>query len=108
MRWTALTAIAAAAAVAFAAVPADAATRKKVRSYQSQQYVQTTGRAPARITVRRARSFLDPGTEVLPRSQPYTDYALPPLSYPNRNWDVTDSYRFPLPRPLELPGYTWY
>jgi hypothetical protein len=62
-----------------AAAPAEAAKKRGMRTaeaYPGARYYRGP-RAPARITVRRARSFLDPGTEVLPYSQSYTDYALP-------------------------------
>jgi hypothetical protein len=54
-------------------------------------------RQRTRITVRRPRSFLDPGTEVLPLSRSYTDYAMPPLYHPSRIWDTTGAFRSPLP-----------
>jgi hypothetical protein len=86
MRLGTLTALAAAAAVVLAAWPADAQTRKRTRSnFESYQdykakraNARIAGRPSARITVRRARSFLDPGTEVEEMSRSYTDYAIPP------------------------------
>jgi hypothetical protein len=56
------------------------------------------------------RSFLDPGTEVLPGEEKYMDYAFPPgysplqvvsgsaspAGWQNPNW--------PLPGPFDLPG----
>lgn len=102
MRWTMLSAVTLAAAVALASAPADAQTR---RQYQIEKKKQ---RAATRITVRRARSYLDPGTEVLPRSQSYTDYIVTPLQRPNDAWDPARSYRFPLPGGAtgpELPGF---
>ncbi len=102
MRWTILTAVALAAAVALTSAPADAQTR---RQYQVEKQKQ---RASTRITVRRARSYLDPGTEVLPRSRSYTDYAVPPMYRPNDAWDPARSWRFPLPGGAtgpELPGF---
>jgi len=58
-----------------------------------------------RITVRRARSFLDPGTEVLPLSQAYTDYIYPPLYSPTRSWDTTGAYTSPLPGGTPWTGW---
>jgi hypothetical protein len=102
MRWTTLTAIAVAAGFVLASWPADAQTRRRVRQDLESYQVK---RPPTRITVRRARSYLDPGTEVLPMSRSYTDYAIPPNHYPSRIWDTTNHYRFPLPDQFYLPGY---
>lgn len=101
----------AAATVAFATWPNDAdAQRRRVTRYQQEAYpgagyAYERPRSRTRITVRRARSYLDPGTEVLPRSRSYTDYAFPPLWYPSRSWDPTGARRFPLPGAYELPGF---
>jgi hypothetical protein len=65
MRIQALIAIAAGLAV-LAAVPADAATKKKKKRYEN--------RAHFSITVRKHRSFLDAGTEVRPGEKGYHDY----------------------------------
>jgi hypothetical protein len=89
MRWATVTALAIAAAVVLTAWPADAQTRKRApRNFESYQdwkakraNARISGRPSARITVRRERSFLDPGTEVEPMSRSYTDYALPPGGY---------------------------
>ena len=126
MRWMTLAAVAtAAAAVTLTSLAADAAPRPRAqaegyeaypgapvvaqgagrRAARTTRVVRTTrrtvtsGRAPARITVVRERSFLDPGTEVLPLSRSYVDYALPPTntSYPSSYWDVANTFRFPLP-----------
>ena len=89
MRWATLTALAAAAAVLLASMPADAQTRKRAaRNFESYQdwkakrayAARYAGGPRARFTVRRERSFLDPGTEVEPMSRSYTDYAIPPTS----------------------------
>jgi hypothetical protein len=101
MRWTTLTAVAVAAGFVLASWPADAQTRRRVRQDVETYQVKRTA---TRITVRRARSYLDPGTEVLPMSRSYTDYAIPPNHYPSRIWDTTNHYRFPLPDPFYLPG----
>jgi hypothetical protein len=107
MRPTTLMALAGAAAVVLASWPADAQTRKRAKtSVQRYTVTRTVAVRPAaRITVRKARSFLDPGTEVLPMSRSYTDYALPPNHYPSRIWDTTNHYRWPLPTEYDLPGY---
>jgi hypothetical protein len=85
MRWTAIAAIAAGMGLLIAAAPADAAPKKRgartAEAYPGARYYRGA-RPRARITVRRPRSFLDPGTEVQPYSQPYTDYALPLGYYP--------------------------
>lgn len=115
MRLATLSALALAAAVVLAAWPADAQTRKRARNFESYQDYKAkranaaryASRPRARITVRRERSFLDPGTEVEPMSQSYTDYAFPrsytplgvvsgpttPAGWQNPKW--------PLPGPLE-------
>ena len=116
MRLIPLTAIAAAAVVTLAAWPAEAQTRSRsggrTEAYPGARPTQTRPRVRTaretqrtRITVRKARSFLDPGTEVLPRSQSYTDYAIPPLWHPTRIWDTTGYTRSPLPDSWEFPGY---
>jgi hypothetical protein len=111
MRLSLLVALAAGIAVAAASWPvdADAQSRRRARvaaeAYPGAGYSYGRPRQSARITVRRARSFLDPGTEVLPGSQSYTDYANPPLWYPSRIWDTTGTYRFPLPDYYYVPGF---
>jgi len=79
-----------AAAVAFAAWPADAATKK---------------RSPTRVIVTK-RSYLDAGTEVKPGQRKFTDYVYPPNHTPYSYFDPTGSYRSPLPDPFWLPGYS--
>ncbi len=109
MRWTALTAVTAAVTVVLATWPAEAQTRKRARvSLERPQVTRTTvrvNRPATRITVRKARSYLDPGTEVLPMSRSYTDYALPPQYTPNDAWDPARARRYPLPDNFYLPGY---
>ena len=66
--------------------------------------VVTVARPRTRITVRRERSYLDPGREVIPYSQPYTDYVFlnrRPMDVlgPGQNLD-----RQPLTAPWELGG----
>jgi hypothetical protein len=103
----------AAAALAFAALPADAAPKKRTQaasqndvnvSSQSRRRARQT-RPRTRITVR-PRSFLDPGTDVLPGERKYLDYAIPPNSYSGLSvLDNTAFYhRSPLPGPFDLPG----
>jgi hypothetical protein len=86
----ALGAVVVAAAVAFAAWPAEAATKK---------------RSPTRVIVTK-RSYLDAGTEVKPGERKFTDYVYPPNYSPYRNYDFAGQYRYPLPDPFWLPGYT--
>jgi hypothetical protein len=103
MRLSTWTTIALAAAVVLATWPAEAAPKKRTRYEASSQ-----PRSATRITVRKARSYLDPGTEVLPYTRQYTDYALPPMGSPLDSVDPTRSYRAPLPDYFSLPGYARY
>ncbi|MBX6426975.1 MAG: hypothetical protein IRZ09_13760 [Variibacter sp.] len=111
MRLTVIAAIAGGVALLAAAAPAEAAKKRGARTAEAPVVAQQearpsprAARAPARITVRRPRSFLDPGTEVLPLSQPYTNYAVPPMHAASDMWDPSRSRRFPLPEPYYLPG----
>ncbi len=61
-------AVMAAMALAVAVTPADAATHKRTNHADMH--------AQRRVVVTR-RSYLDPGTEVLPGSQTYTQYVFP-------------------------------
>lgn len=70
------------------------------------------GHRHTRITVR-PRSFLDPGTETEPYAQRYTDYAVPPQTYPGEyfpsqtyqtDWKSSWS-RMPFPTCSDLPGF---
>jgi len=94
-------------AAAIAAAPAQAAKRARAPAVVERiTIVDETGRTRTRVTVR-PRSFLDPGTEVLPMSRSYTDYAFPPgaRTYLDRN-DVKGSFsRMPLPGPWDVPGW---
>jgi len=71
----------AAIAFALAAVPAEAAKRKRSQVVAAQPARSEAGvvvrRSRTRITVTK-RSYLDPGTEVYPGSQNYTGYVFPP------------------------------
>ena len=70
------------------------------------------GRRTTRIRVL-PRSFLDPGTATKPYSEHYTDYAVPPLTYPGEYFpsatfqnDFNHSWsRMPFPTCFDLPGY---
>jgi hypothetical protein len=99
MRIQALIAIAAGLAV-LAAVPADAATKKKKKRYEN--------RAHFSITVRKHRSFLDAGTEVRPGEKGYHEYHyLLTSRYPTYGPAGPDNRdgRYPLPSRFELPGF---
>ena len=111
MRLPTLTVLAAAAVVVLAAWPADAQQRRsraqrvdRSEAYPGERYIRGN-RPRTRITVRRPRTYLDPGTEVLPRSQPDLDYVDPPLWYPTRIWDTTGSRRSPLPGAISEFGH---
>lgn len=106
MRFATLTAIAAAAAImagAFAS-PADAQRKKRGGPAYESVTVIDGGVRRTRITVR-PRSYLDAGTEVLPGSQHYHDYAYWPRHSAWDNIDPTKSQRFPLPDQWDLPGW---
>src|SRR5262245_32619439 len=66
-------------------------------------------RPRARITVE-PRSFLDPGTEVLPGDRKFTDYAFPagpysmPQSVVNNIGGRVGWHYSPLPGPFDLPS----
>ena len=92
--------------VGLAAAPADAQTRQRFVS-DGTRYVERgeDGRTRTRIVIQR-RSFLDGGTEVLPRSQHYTDYVFP---YGGSAFNVVEGTnigrsRWPLPGPTDLMG----
>lgn len=100
------------AAVALVGLPANAAPKKSTPavsqndinvSSQSRRRARPK-RARTRITVRR-RSFLDPGTDVLPGERKYLDYAISPTYSAMSVFDNTAFYhRSPLPGPFDLPG----
>jgi hypothetical protein len=100
------------AVTAFATDPADAAAKKKRHVVRdTRETIVIRGRAPARVTVP-ARSFLDPGTEVIPGDRKFMDYAIPPGYSPTSVIENTSAYhRSPLPGPFDLPGrnnpYPW-
>ena len=73
-------AILAAAAVTLAALPAEAATKKRSQAVAQSARAQADAavrRSRTRVTVTR-RSYLDAGTEVYPGSQNYSGYIFPP------------------------------
>jgi hypothetical protein len=77
-----VTAFAAVAAVGLLALPADAAPKKKTIVYDARGHTVFTsrneeGKTRTRIIIQK-RSFLDPGTEVLPGEQNDHDYAFLP------------------------------
>jgi hypothetical protein len=92
--------------VAFAAAPASADTKKKVRVVDANGRVITVVRPSTRITVER-RSFLDPGTETKQLNEHYHDYAFSPTytPYPNQG-GIVGFWRAPLPGPFDLPGWS--
>ena len=96
-----------AAVAAALAAPAEAATKRKrvAKRFDPVAEYRGTARTRTRITVRKQRSYLDPGTEVYPGSMNYTDYAFPPNDYPFRAIDPTGAGRYPLPGPFDLPSY---
>ena len=88
MRWKFPALIAAAAVIATAlALPAEAASRKRVVVYRSAPpptvFVSRdeNGRTRTRLIVQQ-RSYLDGGTEVMPGERKFTDYAIPPYFSP--------------------------
>ena len=90
------------AAMAAVPTPADAASKKRVVTRSTT--VVATNRARTRITVQR-RSFLDPGTMVLPGTDHSTDYVNPPGWSPMSVIENTAFYhRSPVPGPFELPS----
>lgn len=113
MRLTTVFVFLVAATAVWAAWPTDADAQSRRRgAYRSAEAYPgarpRAARSRTRVTVRRERSFLDGGTEVVPRSKSYTDYALPVTGAPDSAYDPTGARRFPLPNNFELPGYTRY
>jgi hypothetical protein len=77
--WTfsAIAAACAAPALFFAGSSAEAAKKNQSEFYSSQSQRVVVTRPRSRITVRRPRSYLDPGNEVLPGERSYREYAVP-------------------------------
>jgi len=99
-----------AAAIAVAAVAsADAQTPKKKRTVTTTTTRVATAGPRARVRVA-PRSFLDPGTEVLPGDRKFPDYAFPVGPYSTPQSVVTNiggrvgSHYSPLPGPFDLPS----
>ena len=108
--WATSLCAAAIAVTALASASAEPAQKKRVVAKQSNGQVVAV-RPRARVTVQQ-RSFLDPGTEVLPGEYKYNDYALPPGYNPTSVIDnKAGHHRSPLPGPFDLPGqnnpYPW-
>jgi hypothetical protein len=117
-----------AAAVALAAMltagPAEAAKRKRVvieHRAIPQIVVRPSGThytfvgpdgIGRRYFVTERRSYLNPGTEVLPGEGNYTNYVFPPAYSPTANIDVfspSGSFRRqPLSDPWDLPNFSKY
>jgi|SRR5882672_5175293 len=103
------TALAAAAAIAILAAPAHAATKKKpaVTTSGHTMFVSRDedGRTRTKIIIQK-RSYLDPGTEVMPGDRNDRDYAILPT---HSAFGVLDNTAFgsnqsPLPGPFTLPS----
>jgi hypothetical protein len=98
--WAASLCAAVIAAAALASASAEPAQKKRVVAKESQQVV--ANRPRSRVTVQ-PRSFLDPGTEVLPGERKYNDYAIPPGYSPLQVLGPgRDFRRQPLPDPWDM------
>jgi len=113
MRLMTVTVLSAAALVALTAVTpasAQAPQRRYAGETESITFIDRYGHRTTRITVR-PRSFLDPGTaQARPYERSYTDYAVPPGTYPGEylvdRYDWKQSWsRMPFPSCTDLPGY---
>jgi hypothetical protein len=101
-------AVAAAMALIVASAQAqDPAPKKKRTVTTTTTRVATAPRARVRVA---PRSFLDPGTEVLPGERKFTDYAFPVGPYSTPQSVVTNVggrvgwHYSPLPGPFDLPS----
>jgi len=111
-----LSAVMAAAVAAMTLTLVTAPSKAQATTTENRQgatRVATTGRAPARVTVRK-RSYLDPGTETKARAEHYSDYAYPPGgNSPFMNSTLFNSGpglpimmdRMPFPNCFDLPGF---
>jgi hypothetical protein len=108
----AITALATAGLIGLLAAPATAAPKKKSTAiaYDARGHTIFTsrgedGKKRTRIIIQK-RSYLDPGTEVLPGSQNDTDYAFLPSQHAASVLDNTafGTSQSPLPGPFTLPG----
>jgi hypothetical protein len=93
-----------AAVLALTALPAEAAKKKKQEALEQPTrtiYYTSSGR---RVVVVHPRSYLDPGTEVLPGERKYNDYAQPPGYFPfiDRSDYRNSSSRMPFPDCFDL------
>ena len=111
--------VAALSAVSLAMLAAltPASAQAPQRRYQADQTERITvidqyGRRTTRLTVR-PRSFLDPGTATKPYQEHYTDYVMPPQTYPGEyfpsasyqgDWKSSWS-RMPFPSCGDLAGF---
>jgi len=108
MRLITVAVLSAASLVALSALTSVSAQAPRRGNTESITVIDQYGHRTTRITVR-PRSFLDPGNNVEPYSQHYTDYAIPPDSYAGEYlYDRTDwrsSWsRMPIPTCFDLPG----
>jgi hypothetical protein len=103
------TAFAAIAAIGLLALPADAAPRKRVvvanRGHTVFVSRDEDGRTRTKIIIQR-RSYLDPGTEVMPGDRRDHDYAFLPNHSATSVLDNTvfGTNQSALPGPFDLPG----
>ena len=100
---------AAAAVVAFVAVPAEAQAPPQPAAAKKKQAapVVVAARPPTRVVVRR-RSFLDPGTETKTHQEHYMDYAFPPGDHyigTDQNDFRLNWTRMPFPSCFDLAGF---
>ena len=112
MRLMTVVALSAVSVVALSALTPAAAQSPQRRYYSGQTETVTVidqyGHRVTRVRVR-PRSFLDPGNNVEPYSQHYTDYVSQPDTYPgeylyDRNHPKSSWSRMPLPTCFDLLG----
>jgi hypothetical protein len=108
MRLMSVAVLSAASLLALSALTPAAAQSPRRGNTESITVIDQYGHRTTRITVR-PRSFLDPGNNVEPYSQHYTDYAMQPDSYPgeylyDRNDWRSSWSRMPIPTCFDLPG----
>jgi hypothetical protein len=102
-------AVAFVAALGLLAAPAAAqSTKKRVYSNRDRTVVisrDEDGRTRTRIIIQK-RSYLDPGTEVMPGSEHNHDYAVSPIQSPTSVLDNTvfGTNQTALPGPFDLPS----
>jgi hypothetical protein len=108
MRLMTVVALSAVSLLALAALTPAAAQAPQRGDRETITVIDQYGHRTTRIRVR-PRSFLDPGNNVEPYSQHYTDYALQPDTYPgeylyDRNDSSSSWSRMPIPTCFDLPG----